>query len=212
MDYYLDLNYKKSPRILKPVEITCEGCGKKFLVPKWMADKGRRFCSTPCRRQDPFFTLLKRVEIQCDGTDCWNYTGTIGWSGYGQLKVGQTNYSAHKLMWMLWNDAKVPRGKVVRHTCVGNPRCINPDHLNPGTQKQNIGECIAQGRFKLPCGKKRASAGVDDETVRKIRALRQPGEKRGGAKYTYKQISEMLGVPRPKVRQIIYRQTWKHLV
>ncbi len=174
MDYYLDLNYKTHQRMMNPVEITCDGCGKKFLVPQWKANRsktGKHYCKTSCRRQDPFFTLLKRVEIQCDGTDCWNYTGTIGDGGYGQLKVGQTNYSAHKLMWMLWNDAKVPDGLVVMHSCIGNRRCINPDHLTVGTQKDNIDECIKNGRFPVqPNGENHPRSKLTSEHVKYIRA------------------------------------------
>ena len=35
--------------------------------------------------------------------------------------------------------------EVVRHIC-NNPRCINPEHLIGGTQKDNMQDCISQGR------------------------------------------------------------------
>lgn len=41
---------------------------------------------------------------------------------------------------------EIPNGMVVRHKC-DNPACINPEHLELGTQKENIQDCIKRNRF-----------------------------------------------------------------
>ena|ERR1700733_8097685 len=39
----------------------------------------------------------------------------------------------------------IPAGMKIRHTC-DNPGCLNPDHLIPGTQKQNMEDMVSRGR------------------------------------------------------------------
>lgn len=165
--YYLKLPTRKR-RFVARVKLICAGCSKPFFVPRWEANKGRKFCAPKCRKTDPLVTLLSRIDKQPNG--CWNYNGTIGWGGYGQIKTGGISYTAHKLMWRLWNRKEVPKGLVIRHTCIGNPGCINPKHLLLGTQKENIQDIIRQGRFKSAFGTpdRKFSA----ETVREIRRLR----------------------------------------
>ena len=36
-------------------------------------------------------------------------------------------------------------GEVARHTC-DNPICVNPDHLLPGTQRDNVDDMMRRGR------------------------------------------------------------------
>lgn len=38
---------------------------------------------------------------------------------------------------------------VVRHKC-DNPSCCNPEHLEIGTQRDNVHDCIKKGRNKNP--------------------------------------------------------------
>jgi hypothetical protein len=48
------------PRPANNVELTCEKCGKHFIVPAWQAKNGFRFCSQACRgRHGP-------VELTCE--------------------------------------------------------------------------------------------------------------------------------------------------
>lgn len=49
-----------------------------------------------------------------------------------------------RYMWTLIHE-EIPAGQVVRHKC-DNPFCINTDHLELGTQKENIRDMIERGR------------------------------------------------------------------
>ena len=62
-------------------------------------------------------------------------------------------------------------GLVVRHRC-DNPRCINPDHLELGTQRDNILDCVRRGRRPKYLLKKQK---ITDQQVREIRAAYAKG-------------------------------------
>lgn len=78
-------------------------------------------------------------------TGCWEYTGGIDRCGYGKFAVGKRRLGAHKVSYVLHRGSIDP-GLVVMHTC-DNPTCINPDHLQLGTVRDNVHDCIAKGRF-----------------------------------------------------------------
>jgi hypothetical protein len=82
---------------------------------------------------------LARFEI---AGSCWNYLGALGWNGYGQAYCDGQNWRVHRLAYTV-AKGPIPAGHVVMHSC-DNRRCINPDHLSVGTQKQNIRDSIAR--------------------------------------------------------------------
>lgn len=57
---------------------------------------------------------------------------------------------------------------IVRHTC-DNPRCINPDHLIPGTRADNVKDMIDRGRACKPRRK------LSMEEVNEIRRVYKSG-------------------------------------
>lgn len=83
-------------------------------------------------------TELIRFWMWVDKTEtCWNWQGALSTSGYGKTKkLGGLAHSAHRLSWFITNG-DIPEGLVIDHTC-HNPACVNPDHLQAVTQKQNL--------------------------------------------------------------------------
>lgn len=75
-------------------------------------------------------------------TDCWNWTGTLGGRGYGQIRFrGRKMAYVHRLMYA-WLLGPLPTGigsdiPTVDHTCE-NYRCCNPLHLQLLSQRNNI--------------------------------------------------------------------------
>ena len=67
---------------------------------------------------------------------CWNWLGPLNERGYGQFRVGQRMIRAHRVLWE-WLVADIPEGLVLDHLCE-NQRCVNPDHLEPKTQRANV--------------------------------------------------------------------------
>jgi len=174
--------------------------------------KDRRFCSTKCGNdsrstQDPLKHLLSQVKKEDNG--CWTYTGFKDHGGYGQIKVKGISHNVHKLMWVLWNKKDVPEGQVVRHTCIKNRACINPDHLIIGTPLQNVHDEIEQGTFNTGRGEERTTAKLSDDKVREIRKLRPIDDP--SPQYTYKELGNMFGVSAAAVWFVVKHKQWVHV-
>lgn len=78
---------------------------------------------------------------------CWEWKGSRNDFGYGLVTVtrqGLLGERAHRLMFERANGP-IPAGLVVRHKC-DNPPCVNPDHLELGTQQQNVDDMVSRGR------------------------------------------------------------------
>jgi hypothetical protein len=52
---------------------------------------------------------------------------------------------AYKWSYQFHKGEEVPSGKVVMHKC-DNKICVNPEHLELGTQLDNIADMVAKGR------------------------------------------------------------------
>lgn len=80
-------------------------------------------------------------------TDCWEWTGSLCSKGYGHISIrtGKQVY-AHRMAWEML-VGKIPEGLCLLHKC-DNPKCCNPDHLIPGTNKQNSEDGVSKGRIR----------------------------------------------------------------
>lgn len=74
--------------------------------------------------------------VQSD--NCWLWTGAVSVQGYG---IFMSNQMAHRYSYELFRET-IPEGLVIDHLC-RNKKCVNPDHLEPVTNKINILRGIA---------------------------------------------------------------------
>jgi hypothetical protein len=76
---------------------------------------------------------------------CIPYMGYIAPNGYGMDYDPETKktISAHRLA---FKQAYGYLPKVVMHLC-DYKQCVNPKHLQAGTQSENIKDCVAKGRY-----------------------------------------------------------------
>lgn len=115
-------------------------------------------------------------------TGCWLWEGEIDKGGYGRL-LGR---SAHQLLYFLHTGIKSDHKRVLDHRCRMRS-CINPDHLELVTQKENVsrGNTGQYQRDKTHCPQWHA---YDEENTtwkkgRRHRQCRQCGRERQRIEY-----------------------------
>jgi hypothetical protein len=126
------------------MEGRCEcGCGQKTKVAPyswakrgWIKGKPLRFINGHNASRIPNLSENRySVEDRGYKTPCWIWQGRIS-SRYGQIRIGKQSYQAHRAY---YEQAKgdIPEGLVLDHLCEVTT-CVNPDHLEPVTQRENI--------------------------------------------------------------------------
>lgn len=101
---------------------SCRRCGSETTQ-----RGGRGYCSDLCR-------FLVKLTEQPNG--CWQWTGAISDTGYGSFSFGGRVGGAHRAAYQMFRGP-IPRGLVLDHLC-RNRGCVNPSHLEPVTQRENV--------------------------------------------------------------------------
>ena len=71
-----------------------------------------------------------------NGTPCLEWIAFIHPNGYGRFGLNGKLKQAHRLSYEE-TKGKIPDGLVLNHLC-RNRKCVNPDHLEVVTKKENI--------------------------------------------------------------------------
>ena len=138
-------------------------------------------------------------KVDCAGPDdCWEWTEGCN-RDYGIFHdCNGSTYLAHRVAFVVTNgDTKLQ----VCHTC-NNPPCCNPNHLYAGTQKDNMDQCVAEGRSNR--GESSSSAKLTEFDVYAIRWLRAGG-------WLQREIAEEYGICQSQVSRICLGKNWKHI-
>src|SRR6266700_441189 len=77
--------------------------------------------------------LLSKVQYADSG--CWMWTGCTV-RGYGQMRLKGQRIYTHRASYMIFKGS-IPEGMVIDHLC-RTPECINPNHLEAVTNKENL--------------------------------------------------------------------------
>lgn len=126
---------------------------------------------------------------------CWEWTASDNGNGYGVFGVsGRTTY-AHRFSFEL-HHGSIPDGMYVLHKC-DNRRCVRPDHLFSGTQRENVHDMIAKGRRRSydRRGARNPNLKLSAGQVSLARELRASG-------HTLASIAARLGVGTSQIHRI----------
>lgn len=131
--------------------------------------------------------------------ECWNWTGRLLRSGYGDF-YSKKHWRAHRFAYEAYVG---PIGdKHVCHRC-DNPRCCNPAHLFLGTPAVNAADKSSKGRTgrEKRLGEGNGLAKLNEQKVRIIRA----SDERSVT------LAERFGVSKVAINYVRNRTTWSHV-
>lgn len=124
--------------------------------------------------------------------DCLEWTRCYNTDGYPRAVFDQNNNGkVHRVVYELHNQCDVS-GLVVRHKC-DNPRCLNPEHLELGTNADNMKDRDTRLRH-----------GASKLTPNKVRCIRSL---RGVVPQKY--IAEMFDIDSRTVSSVQLKRHWK---
>lgn len=77
------------------------------------------------------------AHVAKEPSGCWIWTGAKSWNGYGQFRTAKDKlHYAHRYSYETLVDP-IAEGLQLDHLCRIRA-CVNPDHLEPVTQAENI--------------------------------------------------------------------------
>jgi hypothetical protein len=109
--------------------------------------------------------MAKYIEVDPD-TACTGWLGGKDQDGYPMFWYEGKTERASRALWKLIYGG-IPEGLIVRHKC-DNPACLNLDHLELGTHKENTGDALERGRMQGPVK-------VTEEKKAQILSMRRQG-------------------------------------
>lgn len=189
--------------------VSCESCGREFqfnACPSNVRLGRGRFCSKTCQiawQRVPLRTRFEKHIGPTTDTGCILWMGTISEGRYGVIHAGgkdSPRIYAHRLAYEIANGP-IPDGMSIMHSC-DNPRCINAEHLSPGTITDNMTDKIHKNRQAK--GEVVASSKLTVAAVREIRERHA-----GGDAATH--LARDYGVSIRCIGKITKRDTWRHV-
>lgn len=91
-------------------------------------------------------------KVQASASGCWEWTGYKSDQGYAVLRSGGRRWQAYRFSYEVF-IGEIGEGLYLDHLC-RNPSCVNPLHLEPVTNKENVLRGIgpsAQNARKVTC-------------------------------------------------------------
>lgn len=136
-------------------------------------------------------------------TGCWNWKMAFRPGGYGAVRIGGSTRSAHRVSLMVATGMNPPSDVDACHKC-DNRACVNPDHLFFGTRAENMQDCAAKGRVRVPmlAGEALTQSKLTEADVLQIRSL---------SGVSLREIARRYGVDRRTIAFVIKRVTWRHV-
>lgn len=137
---------------------------------------------------------------------CWEWaagtTHTPCGMAYGSVRFRGKMWKAHRVAYTLTNG-EIPGGLVVRHKC-DNGICVNPDHLELGTQRDNVLDRYKRGRQNHVRGSAHGIAKLNERQVAEIKRLLKEG-------VPQRTLARRFNVSQYPIKEIAKGRAWRHV-
>lgn len=133
---------------------------------------------------------------------CWIWKAGYSGDGYGTFWHNKKQIAAHRASFIFFNG-EIPIGLLIRHKC-DNSKCVNPEHLELGTVKDNMKDKL--DRDRQPRGSKHNNSKLTEEQIISIR------NKYNKSNISYRSLAKEYNVSSPHIINIIKNKCWKHIV
>lgn len=132
--------------------MTCsiEDCQKPAKSRGWCNrhyENWRRYGNPIPKRDRSLEDRIRDIGWSVKPNGCWEWNGPTNENGYGTFtskKHKMEKVRAHRVVYELF-VGKIPDGMHLCHHC-DNPPCVNPEHLFPGTRKDNMSDMVSKRR------------------------------------------------------------------
>jgi hypothetical protein len=152
------------------------------------------------RRRNSIDDMLKIIDlIKVNESGCKIWPMGINSAGYGHFSIKDKSYNVSRLLYKTTYPGEYT-GLVVRHKC-DNRACCNIEHLEIGTQSENLMD--ASKRKRLRFGSENNKTHLKEEQVLEMRKLYP-------SKSTL-ELAKLYNTSPGTIRDAIIGKTWKHL-
>jgi hypothetical protein len=152
------------------------------------------------KKNDPFWKfnqLYKKVD-----SGCWEWSGTIGNTGYGYQNFNGKLWLAHRYSYFI-HFGELNSKLFVCHKC-DNRKCVNPEHLFLGSAADNINDMVIKKRHRF--GERKSAAKLKDMDIENIKKLyRVHG-------LFHREIAFIYSVSTRLIGDIVNNKRWTHTI
>lgn len=120
------------------------------------------------RKKSILERFVSKMKIMDGG--CWEWKGSKDRDGYGLFFCNNSRYRAHRCSYRIF-VGDFATDLVICHKC-DNPKCVNPRHLWPDTQENNMKDKVEKRRHVF--GENHPSAKLTEVQVRNIMGSPKP--------------------------------------
>ncbi len=187
-------------------------CQKPFKTTLYRISVGKgKYCSKACQYASHITpqTFIERFwnNIQkCTHEEscpycCWEWAGYKNKHGYGYCGIRERGTLTHRLVWEIWHTTPLMPNHDAAHYC-HNPSCCNPNHIHQATRQENILDSVRDNRTQK--GEKNPQCKLQESDIFDIFLMFHQGMKQ-------KEISKKYPTQKNAIKQILHRETWKHV-
>lgn len=154
---------------------------------------------TPDKLSDYELGRFRASFVAGDPDKCWDWKAGLDAHGYGAFRIKKIAVKAHRVALVV--AGKHPSSLPVLHKC-GRPSCVNPNHLHPGTHKENAEDSRAMGTMVR--GSRTCNAIFTEMQIAEIKALKD-------SYLLQREVAAMFGVRQGYISRIWNGKIWKHV-